>query len=346
MIQAESQNYLLPVGLPLTAGGLLMHAEIAYDAYGSPSAGAPIVLLHDITSSHHALADPEPSLFKPSGWGLPWVGPGRVIDPADHFILSPNLLGSPYGSTSPAKVGPDGVPMGTDFPSASTEDMARACAALIRGIGLKSVRVVVGVGLGGMVALHLAALFPDLVRGVVALGASARLPARIRDAYAKTRAVLEADPAFKQGAYFPGPAPLQALKALRLDMLRDFYPKAALIEAHGEMAAGERRLESEAEAFAKQFDANAFALLRGAYASCDLVPLLSRLTCRVLLVACSTDAYAPPIEVRGTYHSLMALGVRAHYYEFDSDRGRAGMLKDAPRLGGAIGEFLATLGSA
>jgi len=179
LIQTASSTFLLPAPVPLSEGGLLLNAEMAYEAYGVPAAEGVVVLLHDFVASHRALADPEPSLYKPSGWGLQLIGTGRVIDPATDYILSANLLGSPFGSTSPAKFGPDGQPMATDFPGASTEDMARGVAGLLRGLGVASVRVVVGVGLGGMVALHLASLFPKLSAGVVALGASQVLPERV-----------------------------------------------------------------------------------------------------------------------------------------------------------------------
>ena len=321
----------------------MVNAEIAYETYGAFAPTGAVVLLHDMVASYRALGDPEPSLFKPSGWALQLVGSARVIDPATSFVISPNLLGSPFGSTSPAKRDGDGTPLGTDFPTATTVDMARATAALLRGLGVEAVKAVVGVGLGGMVALQLAALFPKLMAGVVTLGAARALPERLREQLALSRQVLGADPEFKDGKYFPGKGPVRALKALRLEVLRQVYSREALAHSHTDPAAAERRLESEAEAFANQFDANSYALLCGAYGGCDLVSALPKIAARVLLVASSTDAIAPPARVRDTYHALSAGGVKAHYYELQSDRGHGGLLKEAARLRGPVGEFLDSL---
>jgi homoserine O-acetyltransferase len=343
LIQTAAQTFLLPAPLPLSEGGLMLNAEIAYEAYGAPVTEDVVVVLHDITASHRALADPEPSLYKPSGWALQLIGSGRVIDPSGDYVVSPNLLGSPFGSTSPAKKDPTGSPMGTDFPSASTEDMARAVAGLLRGLGVTRVRMVVGIGLGGMVALHLAAVFPNLAAGVVALGASKALPERLREQLTLARQVLSSDPDFKEGKYYPERGPTRTLKKLRLEMLRLHYTKEALAASHADMAAAERRLESEADAFAQQFDANSYALLCGAYGGCDLSHLLSKISCRVLLVASSSDEIAPPTRVRDTYHALSAAGVQAHYHELQSDRGHSGLLKEATRLRAPIGEFMSGL---
>jgi homoserine O-acetyltransferase len=321
----------------------MMNAEVAYEAYGPPSTHEVIVLLHDLAASHRAIADPEPSLFKSSGWALQLIGPGRVIDPADDYVVSPNLLGSPFGSTSPALKDATGTPLGPEFSAASTEDMARATAGLLRGIGVKHVRVIIGVGLGGMVGLHLAALFPKLASGLIVLGASHALPERLREQLTLTRQVLQSDPEFKDGKYFPGKGPVRTLKALRLELLKRYYTRESLAQSHADSGHAERRLEAEAEAFANHFDANSYALLCGAYGGCDVGHVLDRIKARVLLVACSADEIAPPTRVRDTYHALSAAGVDAHYYELQSDRGPAALLKEAPRLRGPMGEFLSRL---
>src|SRR5688572_32523269 len=47
--------------------------------------------------------------------------------------------------------------------------------------------ILAGVGLGGMVGLKMAALFPDLVAGVLTIGAAAALPNGLRELLGVTR---------------------------------------------------------------------------------------------------------------------------------------------------------------
>ena len=67
------------------------------------------------------------------------------------------------------------------LPTVTVTDMARAVAAMLRGMKVERVRALVGVGLGGIVALRLAALFPELVTAVVVLGAARALPEPLRE---------------------------------------------------------------------------------------------------------------------------------------------------------------------
>src|SRR6185436_4058954 len=198
----------LPVALPLEAGGLLVDAEVAMEAYGHPSPDKALVLLHDFTDSHHALG----------GWGQRLIGKGKPVDPAQYWVVSLNLLGSPFGSTSAAML------QGQEDPYAFTvEDMARAGAAAMRVLGVKKPRVVAGVGLGGMVALKMAALFPDLVAGVFTIGAAAALSKGARELLSITWAHHRAG----------------TLRKARVDWLRRVHDKHALVKRFGDNAAVE-----------------------------------------------------------------------------------------------------------
>ncbi len=326
-------SYSLPVALPLEEGGLLGGAQVAWSAYGERSDDNVAVLLHDLSHSHRALGPSEVSAFQPSGWGTELVGEGRPLDTSALHVLVPNLLGSPFGSTSPVTVDTRvGRAYGAALPTMTVTDMARAVAATLRGMKVERARTLVGVGLGGLVALQLAALFPELTSSVVVLGAARTLPETLRERLGYTRHLLRADPDFREGQYAPGQGPKRTLRKLRLEYLR---------LVHGTRVPGsEQALEAEADAFAETFDANTWALLCTAYVGGDVTESLAKVRAPVLLVAGAEDALAPPSRVRDTYHLLTAAGVRAHYHELPEPCDHASLLTQARRLLGPMGDFL------
>lgn len=327
-------SYSLPVALPLEEGGLLGGAQVAWSAYGDRSDDNVAVLLHDLAHSHHALGPGEPSAFQPSGWGAELVGEGRPLDTTALQVVVPNLLGSPFGSTSPVTVDARaGRPYGAALPTVTVLDMARSVSAMLRGMQVGRARALVGVGLGGMVALQLAALFPEQVSAVVVLGAARALPEPLRERLGLIRHLLRMDPDFHEGHYAPGQGPKRTLRKHYLEYLRLRHAP------HSEPAA-ERALEAEAEAFSESFDANTWALLCMAYAGGDVTESLSKVRAPVLLVTGADDALAPPSRVRDTYHLLSAAGARAHYQELPAPCDHAGLLAQAKRLHGPLRDFL------
>jgi homoserine O-acetyltransferase len=335
---------MLPASLPLEEGGLLFNAVLAYEAYGRLAGDNGVVLLHDLTQSHRALGPPEDAPYQPSGWARALIGEGKAFSPRTGFVLVPNLLGSPFGSTSPVSLDPEnGKPLGPIFPPLTLDDQARAVAGLLRGMEIRRVRVLAGVGFGGMVALRLAALFPELAAGVVALGAARALPERLRERLALTPQVLSTDPTFEEGAYEAGQGPRRTLKALRLEYLRLTSTREQLLARYQDPLSAERGLDAEAESFSEAYDANCYSLLCGAYGRADLGPQLAKIRARVMLVASSTSAVAPPSHVRDTYHLLAAGGANARAHELHSDLGQEGLLLEGERLRGPLSAFMASL---
>ena len=330
--------YVSPVALPLEEGGLLGGAQVAWHAYGARSDDNVVVLLHDLTHSHLALTPPGHEAVPHSGWGSELLGEGRPLDTAALHVVVPNLLGSPFGSTSPVAVDPHvGQPYGAALPTVTVLDMARAVTALLRAMKVERVRAVVGVGLGGLVALRLAALFPELAAGVVVLGAARTLPESLRERLGLTRHLLRQAPDFHDGHYAPGAGPRRALRKQALEYLRLVQGPGSF---PGEAPHAEEALEAEAQAFANTFDANAWALLCTAYAGADLTECLAEVRAPVLLAAAANDPLAPPARVRDTYHLLSAAGIRAHYHELPEPCAHQGLLTGARRLHGPLRDFL------
>lgn len=131
---------------------------MAYHLDGAPSPARDnvVLVLHALTGSADAAGD----------WWRGLIGPGCALDTDRYAILSPNLLGSCYGSSGPAHA------EGT-FPRLTSRDMARAVAVLLETLRIPTVRLVTGGSLGGMVALEFVASFPGRARSAVVFAAPA-----------------------------------------------------------------------------------------------------------------------------------------------------------------------------
>nr|WP_225937876.1 alpha/beta fold hydrolase [Myxococcus sp. RHSTA-1-4] len=332
---------MFSVPLPLEEGELLGNPQVAWETYGEPSDGKAVVVLHDLSHSHRALGPEEDGAYRPSGWGRALVGAGLALDPEFTPVVVPGLLGSPFGTTSPASVDPaTGERWGLSLPPLTVLDMARGVSATLRALGLKQVRALVGVGLGGLVALRLAALFPELAGGVVALGSARALPEGVREKLGLSWQLLRADPDFREGLYGPDAMPRKTMRRLRLDFLKLLYGREHLASVHPDAEAARLALEAEADAFADTFDPVSWATLCSAYAGCDVADCFQHIRARVLLMAGATDALAPANRVRDTYHLLSAAGVSARFLELPGPGDHGALLSDADRLHGPLSDFL------
>src|SRR3954464_4221499 len=97
-------------GFKLQSGAVLPEMTLAYETYGklAPDGRNAVLLTHGFTSSQHMAgryAGAGPESGAEGSWdGL--VGPGKAIDTDRLFVVSSNMLGSSYGSTSPAHKNP------------------------------------------------------------------------------------------------------------------------------------------------------------------------------------------------------------------------------------------------
>jgi len=140
--------------VPLTSivrEATLENEVISYEINGAE--GAPVVaVLGGISASKHvasSASDPR------RGWWEDVVGIARSIDTTSLRVISFDYLSHPVAS------GP-----------VTTDDQARALAAVLNDAGVDRLHAIVGASYGGMVALAFAAAFPNLVDKVIAIGAA------------------------------------------------------------------------------------------------------------------------------------------------------------------------------
>ena len=83
--------------LPLDSGAVLAPAAVAYKTWGTLNAARDNVMV-----VCHALS----GTCDVADWWGPLLGRGKAFDPAVFFIVCANVLGSPYGTSSPVSINP------------------------------------------------------------------------------------------------------------------------------------------------------------------------------------------------------------------------------------------------
>ena len=111
----------------------------------------------------------------PAEWWPGLVGPGRLFDPAQHFIVCVNMPGSCYGSIGPSDKDPyTDKTWYHDFPVFTTRDMIRAYQPLRKALGIRKIYTGIGGSMGGQQLLEWAIEEPELFINIVPIATNGR----------------------------------------------------------------------------------------------------------------------------------------------------------------------------
>ena len=281
---------------PLESGQVLAGAKLAYTTRGTLNAAkSNAILLPSPYSGDHTAHD-----FL--------IGPGRALDPADHFLIATNQLGNGVSSSPSNTTGPQ---HGADFPAVSIRDDVEATYRLVtQGFGITQLEAVIGFSMGGQQAMQWAVSHPDAMKGVVNLCGSAReYPFGFVRLEGAKGAIL-GDPTFAGGRYTQ--PPVGGLRALGVHWAAWAFSPEWWRE--GEYKAGGGTIEKVVEGWKSGFldqDANDLLLqavkwqghdvARTPGFDGDLAKALGSIKAKVLLMPSRTDQYflAADVEAEG-----------------------------------------------
>jgi homoserine O-acetyltransferase len=279
------EDQALVSGFRFQAGGT-MDVRIRYATAGTPEldeTGAvvnAVLLLHGTGSSYAALLAPdfEEALY----------GPGRPLDAAKHLLVFIDSLG--HGASSKPGDGLRGR-----FPKYGYGDMvALQHRVVTQTLGIRKLRAVVGMSMGGMHAWMWAERHPDTVRAIVPVAAT---PRRIGGRNLLWRRIvarsIRADPDWREGSY--GDASPR--------FWREVYPivrmmadgGARLQESLTSLGAAEEFVQAAVD-HAGTLDPN--DLLFALEASEDYDPAPEKVRAEVLSVNFADDEFNPPDALR------------------------------------------------
>lgn len=350
---ASLRRLALPGPFPLECGARLEGMAVAYETWGEPSPGGDnaVLVIHALTGDAHASSGGRPG--ERPGWWEGLIGEGRALDPARHFIICANLLGSCYGST-----GPWADPR---FPTLTTRDMARAQKVLLDHLGVERLALVLGGSLGAMVLWELLVEFPGLARAALPIAGPPRTGAwAIAFNEVARRAIVE-DPLWEGGRYV-GAGPKRGLALARSIAMISYRSHANFETRFGREFQEESDapptdprnrfqvesyLDHQGRKLAERFDARSYLVLNRAMDLHDVgrgrggaERALSSITAEVLCAGIDSDVLFPAGEMREAAERMASAGLRARYGEIRSDVGHDAFLVEVHQVSGLVEDLL------
>lgn len=339
-------------------GARLHQPEVAFEEYGRAS-GPVILIAHGGLSNHHAAGrygdeDPAP------GWWDGLIGPGLAFDTDRYRIVSANALGGMFGTTSPRTTDPaTHERYGPRFPDITLVDIARFARAFLDELGIEMIHVVAGPSMGSLVALQMAALYPEDVGAVVAVATAGRMPPSGMAMHHLICNALSMDPQFRDGWYDES-RPLPAMRWVA-QMMRVYYthdrafhriacaPVADGPDAQQQRSEAVRRfLVGNFELDARDRDPNCLIATLRAINSYDLgrhsanyEAGVARIRCPALLMNIDSDGEFPPEhadEVAAILNARRPGQASAHVLR--SDWGHLGCVRELAQINEHIVSFL------
>lgn len=335
----KPQLYRHDAPFQLERGGVLPELEIAYHTYGKLNADKSNVVwvFHALTANSEA-----------TDW---WEGLFEVdsaINADKHFIVCANILGSPYGTTSPLSVNPEtGKPYYSSFPLITIRDMVAAHMLLRNHLGIQKIAIGLGGSMGGFQTFEWAVEEPDVFDKLILIGSAPKeSPWRI-SVHAAQRLAIEADPTWKDDHQDAGQAGVAASRAIGMLSYRNHE---IFEKTQGD---NESRLDDfKADSYIRYQGAklanrgfNGFLLwnLTKALDSHDLSrgrgtlnEVLEGIRIPILQIGITSDLLFPIKEQRRIADHLY----KVHYHEIESLYGHDGFLTETEKINQLIDKFL------
>src|SRR6516162_4605638 len=169
----------------LQRGATLRDCKLAYKTLGKLNAAKDNAIVY-------------PTWYSGQHYDNEWlVGSGMALDPANYFIIIPNMLGNGLSSS------PSNTPEpynGSRFPLVTACDNVRVQHRLVtEKFGIKKVALVTGWSMGALQTFHWGALYPDMVERIAPFCGSAKCSRHNFVFLEGVKAALTADAAFMDG---------------------------------------------------------------------------------------------------------------------------------------------------
>lgn len=354
-----------PNEMVLDCGRKLGPITIAYETLGELDRDKSNVVLvfHALTGDSHVAGYYSDSDDKP-GWWDNMVGPGKGIDTDKYFVVCSNVLGGCMGSTGPSSINPEtGRPYGLDFPMVTIADMVRAQKALMDHLGIKRILSMIGGSMGGMQVLQWCIQYPEMVVSAIPLATTMRHSALAIAFNEVARQAIIADPNWKGGNYFEGPAPNLGLSVARMIGHITYLSDEAMRRKFGRRLQdredlsfnfdGDFQVESylhyQGAKFVERFDANSFLYITKAADYFDLtrqngqksaVDAFSRTRARFMVISFTSDWLYPTYQSRAMVKAMKKNGLDVSFCEIEAEWGHDAFLVSNERLASIVRGFI------
>ncbi|MEE8534433.1 MAG: alpha/beta fold hydrolase [Kiloniellales bacterium] len=274
----------------LQSGAVLPDARLAFKTYGRLNAAKDnvVVIPTYYTGKHN--------------FNEPYFGPGKALDPARHFIISPDLFGNGL-SSSPSNTAP---PLdGPRFPRTTLHDNVACQHRLLSEVfGIERIALVMGWSMAALQSYQWAAQYPTMVANILPFCGSAKCSAHNFVFLDGVRVTLQADGAWACGDYDTPPE--VGLRAFGRVYAGWAFSQTFYREGHYRTLGFEtvEDLLVDWEEDHLNWDANDLLAMLWSWQhgdisdnelyGGDLRRALGAIEARVIVAPCSTDLYFPP----------------------------------------------------
>ncbi len=321
----------------LEGGQLLPGLEIAYHTYGklNKEKNNVVWVCHALTASSDC-----------ADWWSGLVGEGKVFDPAKHYIVCANILGSCYGSTGPLSVDPKTKKKYYHtFPMVTIRDMVNAHIVLRKHLGIEKIAVGIGGSMGAYQVMEWAFMEPGIMENMVLTTTGAKESAWGIAIHTAQRLAIEADLSFKEDRDDAGAKGLKAARAIGMLTYRNYeaFVQTQTDEEHKlDDFKAASYIHHQGDKLVKRFNAYSYWQLTKSMDSHNMwrgrgKDVLGSIKTRTLVVGISSDFLCPNAEQKFLAQHL-GNGV---YKEIESPFGHDGFLVEWEKLTKLISDFLA-----
>jgi homoserine O-acetyltransferase/O-succinyltransferase len=270
-------------------------------------------------------------------------------------LVNLNAKQSNVVTTGPASINPDTAkPYALTFPVVSIKDFVRVQKALIDSLGIKKLKAVVGLSMGGLQAYEWAQTYPDSVERIIPVVATATAEPFLiawMDLWAQP---IRLDPKWNNGQYYGQEAPLDGLKAALKIVTMQANGWEWARKTFGTAPAQEGK--DPAKAFTNDFRINAFldqaAVARVAFADanhflylCKAIQLAAvdpaNIKVPTLVLYAPTDQIFAESSVLETIHKMAAAGGSVESATLLGPNGHLNAITEIRQAANKITTFLA-----
>ncbi len=324
----------------LECGATLPRLQIAYHTYGERSSACDNVVwvCHALTANSD-VAD----------WWPNTVEVGRFLDPAKHFIVCANVLGSCYGTTGPLSIDPlSGEPYYDSFPLITVRDMVRAHQLLAEHLAIAQVEMLIGASIGGYQVFEWLVMDRLFARKATIIASAPSSDAWITGFNESQRMTIEADASYGEPRADAGVKGLAAARSVALLSYRgrEAYIKTQSDEQQVELGEPLRVCSYQryqGKKFVDRFNAYSYHRLTTMMDSHNIARgrgslegVLQSIQTDLLLVAITTDVLFP-VEM---LQYICRNTPNSHLKIIESDFGHDGFLVEGDKLNRLIINFL------
>ena len=324
----------------LENGIVLPSLEIAYHTYGEKNMdGTNVVwVCHALTANAEVMA-----------WWPGVVDDGAAIDPAKHFIVCANILGSCYGSSGPLSIDPyTGEPYYADFPQITIRDMVNAHILLRKHLEIDTISLCMGGSMGGYQAIEWALMEPEIIGRIFLIATSATESAWGIAIHEAQRLAIEADISWKEKQPSAGAKGLKAARAIGMLTYRNY---TAMVRQQQDMDSEKidnyraaSYISYQGDKLVKRFNAQSYWLLTKSMDSHhiargrggDVVKVLQAIKQPTLIIGITSDLLCPLEEqqrMAPSIHGATFIGIESMY-------GHDGFLVESNQVSQHLAEWM------